>query len=182
MNHRTSIFLVAITVVVGAFAASAFSASRVDARAVTSNVVGDSAAFLSIQKDVTSPHASFVTQNANGKISVSFGTCACATGTGVNADSIYEWDDLIKITNQGTQTVYVKVTTSSTTGTLTAAIESTAGQMTDSDYSAATTPVAVTVGSTVYLGLKADSTGLTSGQTVTGTFTVYATRTSAGTL
>ena len=174
-------YLAAVSIVVGAFAAAAFSASRIDSRAVTVNVVGDSAAYLAVYVNSASPHAGFVSEAADGRLQVDFGSGA-ATGTGMNPDAVYMWDDIIVITNQGTETVWVKVAAASDTGVLYVATKAASGQMVMADYVQETTPIELEVGETLYMGIYADSTGLNKDDTVSGSFTVYATRTDAGTL
>jgi hypothetical protein len=165
------------TVAAGLYAAAAFDAADTGARAVSAEVVGDSAAYLALQANGNSPHRGFVSQLSTGKVSVAFGS-GNAAGTGINAGSVYYFDDLLNLTNQGTTSVKVQVQATSTTGSLLVCTATSTATMTNACYAAThpTTPVTLAVGAKLYVGLSTDATSLASGQQVAGTLKIVATR------
>lgn len=174
MQIRFAGFLVLLAIGVGLYAATAFNAASTGTRTVSATVVGDSAAYLAVNANGSSPHAGFVT-TSGGKISISFGS-GVATGTGVNPDSTYYFDDLLNITNQGTTTVQVQINTTSTTGTVKVCVKTVGGQMDNSCYVTSTTAQSLAVGSKLSLGVMVQATGLVSGNTVSGTLEIVAMR------
>jgi hypothetical protein len=174
MRVHYQAFLITALAAAAFFAASAFDAASTSTRTVTATVVGDSAAYLAVAANGSSPHAGFVSVSG-GKMSVSFGS-GVATGTGVNPDGTYYWDDLLNVTNQGTKTVNVQVNATSTTGTVKVCVKTAGGQMDNSCYVANSAVFSLAVGNKLSLGLMAQATGLNSGQTVSGTIQIDANR------
>lgn len=169
------LFLVVVAIAAGLYAASAFNAASTSTRTVSASVVGDSAAYLALSANGASPHAGFVTQAGSGKLSISFGS-GVATGTGVNPDASYYFDDLINITNQGTASTKVQVNTTASSGTVKVCLTTATGQMSNACYSTATALTTVAVGSKLYLGIMVQANSLSSGGTVSGTINVDANR------
>lgn len=171
-----------------AVGASAFNWGSVS-RAVGVTIVTDSAAYVGIDAYASSSHRCFV-DTTNGKISITFDTpsagCGSGAGTGVNAGdgsatakySRYAFHDILAIVNKdsGSRFLWVNATTSSgSSSAVEIAIKTTAGTMTDSDYSGAVslTSASFPLAGTAYLGVRVKSGTLTSGS-VTGTITVEA--------
>ncbi|MCA1814398.1 MAG: DUF1102 domain-containing protein [Halobacteriales archaeon] len=175
MRSPFQLFLLVIALAAGVYAASAFNAASTSTRAVSASVVGDSAAYLALSANGASAHAGFVTQAGSGKIGISFGS-GVATGTGVNPDATYYFDDLVNITNQGTASVKVQVNATATSGTVKVCLKTTTGAMDNSCYTAATTQVTVAVGSKLFLGVMVQANALSSGSSVSGTIQVDANR------
>jgi hypothetical protein len=169
------LFLIVVALGAGLYAASAFNAASTSTRTVSASVVGDSAAYLALSANGASPHAGFVTQAGSGKLSISFGS-GVATGTGINPDATYYFDDLVNITNQGTTSVKVQVNSTASTGTVKVCLKTATGAMDNSCYSTATAQTTVAVGSKLFLGIMVQANSLTSGQTVSGTIQVDANR------
>ena len=154
----------------------AFSAGNTGARVLTASVVNDADAFLAVEANSASPHKDFVTV-ATGKTVITFDAAnPNAAGTGVNPDSTYMFDSILKVTNKGTATVNVDVTIAGTDSALCQVALTSASTQGDSDYSANPTPVSQAVGGVSYLGLKMLATGKVAGGAVDCTITVVATR------
>ncbi|HEV8359495.1 MAG TPA: hypothetical protein VGR28_03465 [Candidatus Thermoplasmatota archaeon] len=158
----------------GLLAASAFNAASTGTRTVSASVVGDSSAYLALAVRSASPHAGFVT-TSGGKVVVSFGS-GVATGTGINPEGTYYFDDLLTITNQGTASVNVVVASSATAGTVKACVKTATGAMDNTCYSTSTTSTALAVGSVLYVGIMTQANSVASGSTVSGTIEVTGSR------
>jgi hypothetical protein len=137
-------------------------------------VVGDSSAYLAVAVNASSPHAGFVT-TSSGKIVVSFGS-GVATGTGINPEATYYFDDLINITNQGTLSVKVQVNATASAGTVKVCLKTVGGQMDNSCYVTATSQITLAVGSKLSLGIMTEANNVASGSTVSGTIQIDANR------
>lgn len=177
--HRPFVaFSLAALVAGSVYAASAFDAADTGTRALTATVVTDADGYLALAARAASAHASYVSVSAN-KVTVSFAGNANG-GDGVNAGSIYYFDDILQVTNQGTATVFIQVVSASTSGTVKACHATATGAMTNTCYlaSAPATPVSIAVGVTHYIGVSMDASSLSSGS-VSGTIKVVACRTSA---
>lgn len=168
------------------YAAEAYNAADSGTRAVTATVVGDSAAYLGLAGRAAGPFNKFVTEDATtGLVAVSFGSASGITGTGVNPKSIYYFDDILQLTNQGNDTIYVQVVASAVSpSALKVCYQASVGGATCATNSAyattmPTTATSLTVGSTGYIGLGVDSSAITSKATGinSGTIRVYACRT-----
>lgn len=145
-------------------AVTAFSTGDTGARTIDADVVTDANAFLALEENGDSAHKAFVS-TSSGKVQVKMDSSASGvTGTGVNPDSTYYFDEIINVTNQADQSLTVSVTfTGADSGSCDAALTSSTGQ-TESDYG--TTSLSISQDSTAYLGLKFDATGKTNGDTV----------------
>lgn len=154
----------------------AFSAGDTGARTLTAAVVNDADAFLALEANAASPHAGFVTVSS-GKTLITFNADNLdAAGTGVNPDSTYMFDSILKITNKGTATVNVDITIAGTDSALCQVALTSGSTQGDSDYSGNPSPLSVAVGGVNYLGLKVLATGKVSGGSVACTITVTASR------
>lgn len=153
---------------------TAFSVGDTGARNVSASVVNDSDAFIAMEANTNNAYKNFVS-TTSGKISVAFdGTNADASGTGINPDSSYEFDALINVTNQATESLDIDVAISGTDAALcTVALTSTATQVTG-DYAADPTALTLAKDATGYLGLAVDGTGKVSGDTLSCTISVTA--------
>jgi hypothetical protein len=87
-----------------AVSTGAFTSVQAD-RSVEVNVANDAKAFLAIEADDT-PNGSEYVNTSGGTVSLDF-TGTDSNGLGVNKNGVTEFDDLLNITNQGTQTVIV---------------------------------------------------------------------------
>ncbi|HUR69793.1 MAG TPA: hypothetical protein VM370_11165 [Candidatus Thermoplasmatota archaeon] len=172
------------------YAAEAFNAADTGTRSVTATVVGDSSAYLALSARTASPWNKFVSEDATtGLVSVSFAgpLTGGASGSGVNPKSIYYFDDILQLTNQGNATVYLQVVASASgSNGLKVCYETSVAAATCNNNAAyATTHPAsassLAVGSSAYLGLAVDSSAITSKATGTntGTIRVYACRTAS---
>jgi hypothetical protein len=85
----------------------AFTSVAAD-RDVTVRVADDESALLAMQAS-PGPNGAYATTAGDGTIALEF-TDTDTGGSGVGLDSVYDFDDVFRITNQGTQTVYVWVT------------------------------------------------------------------------
>lgn len=162
------------SVVMSVALVTAFSVGDTGTRSVSASVVNDSDAFIAIEANTDNAYQNFVT-TSSGKISIAFdGNNADASGTGINPESSYEFDELINVTNKATESLTVDVSIAGTDSTLcTVALTTTTGQ-TSGDYSADPTAISLAKGATGYLGLAVDGTGKVSGNTLSCTISVTA--------
>lgn len=162
---------------------AAFGAVQVSPRSIGATVTGDASAYLALAANSASPHRCFVSESGTtGKLSISFAatTADCGAnggGLGINAASSavagnftrYAFHDILQVTNKGLTTLNLWVNASSTTGTLDVAKKATTSSMTDADYAGTTSDsLTLAVGSSAYVGIRVNTTTLTSGS-VTGT-------------
>lgn len=170
-------------------AASAFQYGDVAPRTVRVDLVTDGAAYVALSANGASAHRCFVSEDANGKLSVSMGSIATCpgggTGSGINpgasADSRstrYAFHGILNVTNKGTKTVNVWVnatTTSGSSSVLETALKPTGQTMADADYATSTaSPVSLSPGQILHVGLRATTGDLTAGTPVAGTIQVVA--------
>lgn len=110
-------FMAAVGALVGgggaAVGTGAFTSVTAD-RTVNVTVADESQAYLGIAQG-PAPNGDFASEaSGTGEVSLDFNDSIVSTpagsGTGVGQDSTYEFDSVFKITNQGTQTVFVKIT------------------------------------------------------------------------
>lgn len=175
--------------ILGFQAVSAFQYGDLTPRTVRVDLVADGSAYVALSANGASAHRCFVSVDGNGKLSVSMGAIASCpgggAGTGINpgvsADSRstrYAFHGILNVTNQGTKTVKVWVNATTTSGSsslLETALKATGQTMADADYAASTaTPLSLTPGQTLHVGLRATTGSLTAGSPVTGTIQVVA--------
>jgi hypothetical protein len=158
-------------------------------RTVDINAAGDANAYLGIAKVSGSSNSDkFVTKNG-GEVAFDFSSSNDSSdlGNGFNVDAVTKVNDLLKVTNQGTQDVefwveapynsqvtnYVTLEASDKKAANTTSTDSaSAGLIGDSSGSGAT-KVTLSPGDTIYLHLEVDSTGTSTahgpfdGKTVT---------------
>lgn len=176
MRRQFIAFLTCTAVAAAFYSAAAFSAASTGARTVTATVVGDSAAYLQVSSNGAGAHKSFVsTTGSPAKIVIDFASATGVTGTGINPDSTYHFDDLLNITNAGTSSVSVRVNATSTSGVVQVCYKATTGQMANSCYSTSAGPLTLAVGGTDHVGISVNATGATGG-TVSGSIFIVATR------
>jgi len=180
LNSRVGAFLLAATAIGGFYAASAFDAGTTGSRGVTATVVGDANAYIGLSINVSSPNKCFMGTQDNGNVFFNFatnnGTCAAnGGGTGINTNSTYYYDNLMNLTNQGTQTRNLYVNTSSTTGTVYVCVLAPASlPMTKACYSQANGPFSVAVGGRLNVGVAVYALNIGLGSSVSGNITVDA--------
>jgi hypothetical protein len=174
VKKQLYVFLACAVAASGLYAASAFDAAATGTRTVTASVVGDAAAYLAVSANVSSPHAGFVS-TSGGKIVMAFGS-GVATGTGVNPESTYYFDNILNLTNQGTKTVNVWVNATSTTGTVKACVLAAGATMDSGCYAAASSAVSTAVGARLQMGIMVQANSVASGGTVAGTIEIFAGR------
>ena len=154
----------------------AFNAATSGPRTLAATVVNDADAFLAIEANAASPHKGFVSVAA-GKVAVAFDAAnPDAAGTGINPDSAYMFDSILKVTNKGTTTVNVDVAIAGADAALCQAALTAAGTQGDGDYSADPAALARAPGDVAYLGLRIAGTAKASGDAVACTIAVAATR------
>ena len=100
----------------GAVGTGAFTSVSAD-RNVSVQVADDADAFLAMERS-SGPNGEFANPTGDGTIALDF-TDTDAGGTGLGTDSIYEFDDVFRVTNQGTQPVYVWATFADASGSFT---------------------------------------------------------------
>jgi hypothetical protein len=110
MNRRTLLLgLGTAAGSAGLVGTGAFSTAEAD-RDASVRVADESNAYLSISPSSTA-NGRFATQAADSQIGLDFSGSGNGGG-GVGQDSVYNFDDVFRIANQGTQTVYVWATLS----------------------------------------------------------------------
>lgn len=173
MRYQFYAFLVVAVFAAALFGASAFNAADTGTRSVTASVVGDSSAYLAVAVNGSSPHTGFVT-TSGGKVVMSFGS-GVATGTGINPEATYYFDDLLNITNQGTKTANVWVNSTATAGTVKICLKTAGNLMADNCYGTSTfsSILSLTAGSKLSLGVMVQANSVASGSSVTGTISIY---------
>lgn len=107
MNRRKFVLGLGATAAAGATAlgSGAFTSVKAD-RSVTVNVAGDSDAFLALEPIDGSPNSEEFVDTDGGTLAIQV-TDTGAGGKGVNGQAVYLFDDLFRVTNRGTQGVYV---------------------------------------------------------------------------
>jgi len=77
-------------------------------RDITVDVVGDSSALLGIQPHPSSPNSQYAS-TTDGEVSLDFTSTDAASDTGLNDKAKVNIEDVLQITNNGTEGVYVTV-------------------------------------------------------------------------
>ncbi len=167
--------IAAITIV----AAFAFSAADTGARSATASVVSDSDSFLALESNTNSPYAEYVSEDADGKLSVAFDGTGTASGSGINPDSSYTFDTLINVTNKGLSAADVSITIAGADETLCEVAFTSTTSQASGDYSATPASIELASGSTAYLGLKFSGEAKTNGESVDCEITATATEAAA---
>lgn len=175
MTQKNGILWMASAFALSVVTVLAFSAGDTGARTLTASVVNDADAFLAIDANPASPHNGFVTV-VSGKTVVTFDGNGDAAGLGINPDSTYMFDSILRITNKGTAPVDVDVSVAGADAALCkVALTTTTTQGTE-DYSADPTALTQAVGGVSYLGLQFMGTAKVAGGSVDCTITVTASR------
>ena len=104
MDRRKFIAGIGALSTVGAVGTGAFTSVEAD-RTVSVSVAGDANAFLAMDASGTA-NGEFASINGNDQIELDFSD-SNGGGDGLGLNSTYEFDDVFRITNQGTQPVYV---------------------------------------------------------------------------
>lgn len=188
MRAALRLLIVAAMVPVLLGGSAAFNAAQSNTRPIAVTIAGDASAYLSIAANGASPHQCFVSESGStGKLSISFvqTTAGCGAnggGTGINPAystttgnfTRYAFHDILLVTNKGTTTLNLWANATSSAGDLLVAKKGTASTMTDADYVATSaTPLTISVGNSAYLGVRVNTTTLTSGS-VSGTVDLVA--------
>ena len=119
MKRRTALLWTGAIAGSGAtvFGTGAFDSVEAD-RDLSVSVVGDASAYLSLSSG-SGDVGGFVTQPANGVVSIDVGTVDNGTttpGDGVNEGTVSAFDDLLRVENQGTGAVAVSASFPATGG------------------------------------------------------------------
>lgn len=151
----------------------AFSVGDTGARDVSASVVADDSAFVALEANANNAYKGFVSTDSDGQVQVDFdGTNADASGQGVNPNSTYEFNSIINVTNQATESQTLDVAISGTdAASCEVAWTSTESQQTG-DYSADPTAISLSKDATAFLGLKIDASSKGSGDTIACQITV----------
>jgi hypothetical protein len=141
-------------------------------------VAGDANAYLGLEPVSGSPNAAYVQTN-NDEVSIDFSSSNPNTsndlGDGFNSDAVTEVNDLLRVTNQGTQEIVFTVDLSSlTTGNadVTLSTDELGGE---SDLVA--NSITISPGESITIDLEADTTGQ-GPASISGTITFVANATS----
>jgi hypothetical protein len=102
--------------VAGLIGSGAFTSVSAN-RDVTIDVADDSNAFLGLEPANTPNGNAFASTTNDGELALDFSSTSNG-GSGLGTDSEYDFDDVFRITNQGTQTVYVWSAFSGSSGNL----------------------------------------------------------------
>jgi hypothetical protein len=157
------------SLVVGSGAFTSVSADR----SVDVAVADDADAFLAMVPS-DGPNGEYAETTGDGTIALDFAENS-AGGSGVGTDSVYQFDDVFRITNQGTQPVYVWATFSGASGSFTPDGSDTDiylypngdsdDRLRDSDDDI----LYLGVGQSAEIGVYVDTTGVTTDQNLTMT-------------
>ncbi|HVL86471.1 MAG TPA: DUF1102 domain-containing protein [Candidatus Thermoplasmatota archaeon] len=180
MGNRLAAFALLTIAIAGFYAANAFDAASSGPRNVTAAVVTDANSYLALSVNQTSPHKGFASVGNAGDIIFSFSTADGVTGTGVNPNSTYYFDDILNVTNQGTTqasvVAHATTTSAGSSAILVCARAHGGAAMSNVCYTTATTPITLQVGQYLNVGIAVNSTGISQGSPVTGTITIVASR------
>jgi hypothetical protein len=142
-------------------------------RSVSVEVADDADALLTMEPS-SGPNGEYAETTGDGTIALAF-TDTDAGGTGLGTDSTYQFDDVFRITNQGTQPVYVWATFSGASGSFTPDGSDTDvhlypngdsdDRLRDSDDDV----LYLGVGQSAGIGVYIDTTGVTADQELTMT-------------
>ncbi|MBB6646633.1 LamG domain-containing protein [Halobellus ruber] len=174
MNRRKFIATIG-TAAAGASATvgtGAFTSVSAD-RSVSVQVADDADAFLAMTPS-NGPNGEFAETTGDGTIALAL-TDTDAGGSGLGTDSVYEFDDVFRITNQGTQPVYAWATFAGASGDFTPNGTNTDiylypngdsdDQLQDSDEDV----LYLGVGQSAQIGVYVDTTDVTTDQDLTMT-------------
>jgi hypothetical protein len=156
----------------GTLGTGAFTSVEAD-RSVSVAVADDADALLTMEPS-SGPNGEYAETTGDGTIALDF-TDTDAGGTGLGTDSTYQFDDVFRITNQGTQPVYVWATFSGASGSFTPDGPDTDvhlypngdsdDRLRDSDDDV----LYLGVGQSAGIGVYVDTTGVTTDQELTMT-------------
>lgn len=170
MKRRQLLFGLGAVGSAGAVGSGAFTSVQAQ-RDMTIQVADDADALLGLEPR-DGPNAAAFTEVTDGMVGLDFSETD-AGGSGLGTDSTYRFDDLLRVTNQGTQQVFVFVEFDLSESPFTRGEiyfyprSNTARQLNDRANSVVTLPV----GESVPLGLFVDTTDVTSDQSVTAIIT-----------
>lgn len=142
-------------------AASAFNYATLSARTISATIVTDGNAYLAVTSQDTD-YACMVAFT-NGKIDVTWdgGTSCAGSGTGINAASVYYFNDVLKITNKGDKAlngIWVNMSDNTTIQIQTATAAAT--MTTGGSFTQVATYSSLAVGSSIYVGFKLNAAAL----------------------
>ncbi|WP_241997565.1 glycoside hydrolase family 97 catalytic domain-containing protein [Halorubrum sp. GN12_10-3_MGM] len=104
MNRRRLLMLLGGAAGASAVGTGAFSSVTTN-QDVSVEVAGDTSGYLALTPS-TGPNSEYATVTGANQLGLNFSDTA-AGGQGVGTDSVYTFDDVFQITNQGTQTIYI---------------------------------------------------------------------------
>lgn len=114
MPNRRQVLLglgTAVASSVAAIGTGAFTNTETS-RSVNVAVANEDAAYLGLEPGDDAANGVFANQNQDNQIAIDINDEISGydnTGTGVGLDSIYEFDDVFRVTNQGTQNIFVQI-------------------------------------------------------------------------
>jgi hypothetical protein len=175
--------LLAVFAAIGLVAASgAFTTVEAD-RSVDVNTSGDASALLSLDAESPSPNADDYVSGSGNEIQINLNTTNSAGGgNGINQDALTDVDDLINITNQGSQEVEVHIvmdeggsSLSNLNNSVDFTVDGSSGGATSvpdtldrsSTDSGSGSSVTLPVGESVTIGIEIDLTGVSTGSSDT---------------
>ncbi|MDH5018894.1 hypothetical protein [Halobacterium rubrum] len=85
-------------------------------RDITIETAGDASAYLGISPDSDSPNAQYASTSDDGTVSLDFTSNEKNSDTGLNDEAKVNIEDVLEITNNGTQPVYVTVMVEDSSG------------------------------------------------------------------
>jgi len=147
-------------------------------RSVNVAVAGDKKAFLGLEP-TDGPNGVFASSQG-GTLTLDFSKTTNADGSGLGTDSVYEFDDVFQITNQGSQPIYIWTTFSdqdtpfSLTGEDPDVYFYPNGDSGDTLRDSGDEVLYLDVGQSATVGLHVDTTGVGTGQTIELTATINA--------
>lgn len=154
---------------------TAFSVGDTGTRDVTASVVTDANAFLALEKNQDNSYSEFVSTDADGAIQIAFdGSNADAAGSGINPGSTYEFNALVNVTNQATESIDVSIDIAGTDSALCQVAWTSTASQSSSDYTATPSALTMSKGDKAYLGLQVDAGAKGDGESIACTIQVSA--------
>lgn len=178
MNRRTLLAALGFAAAGGSTAVGTGAFTSVSAdRQVSVRVADDRRAFLGLEP-TDGPNGAYARRTADGLLEVDFSDTA-AGGEGLGTDSVYRFDDVFRVTNRGTQPVYVWATLDgsgdlSTDGPDPDVYFYPNGDATDRLRDGTDEVLYLGVGGSATVGVHVDTTGLAAGQTFELAATIHA--------
>jgi hypothetical protein len=179
MNRRNFLAALGFTAAGGTtvIGTGAFTSVRAE-RQLDIRVAGDRSAFLALEP-TAGPNGSYASTTGDDLLALDL-SGTTAGGEGLGTDSVYRFDDVFRLSNQGTQPVYVWVTLSGRSGNLSLNGSDPDvyfypnGDPTDRLRDGPDDVLYLGVGGSATVGVYVDTTGVAAGQTLELTATIHA--------